>query len=73
VPVIVVFTKTGLCGQISVKLPSVEVHKNQFSRVRLEVFTAVKKSKLVFWAVTPWALVGRYQSFEGAYRENIQS
>jgi hypothetical protein len=32
-------------------------------KVRSEVLTAVKLSMLVFWVVTPFGLVGRYQRF----------
>jgi hypothetical protein len=34
-----------------------------YSNMRLEVFTAVKMSMLVFWLVTPCELVGGYQRF----------
>jgi hypothetical protein len=37
--------------------------RDNFTFVIFEVLTAAKMSMLVFWVVTPFGLVGRYQSF----------
>jgi hypothetical protein len=35
--------------------------------MRFEVVTAVKMLMLVFWVVTPYGLVDKYQCFGGTY------
>jgi hypothetical protein len=40
--------------------------------VRLEVLTAVKMLMFVFWVMTPFRLVGRYQRFGGTYCLHLQ-
>lgn len=45
-----------VCGSVKCNL---QVCKRQQQNMRMEVFTAVKIPMLVFWVVTPRALVGR--------------
>jgi hypothetical protein len=40
--------------------------------VRYKVLTAVNMSMLLFWVVTPYGLVGRYQCFGGTYCLHLQ-
>jgi hypothetical protein len=40
--------------------------------MRFEVLTAVKKSMLVFWVVTPCGIVVKYQRFGGTYCPHLQ-
>jgi len=35
--------------------------------MRSKVLTAMKMSVLIFWVVTPYGFVGKYQLYEGTY------